>query len=390
MDNQEVADKKVYVRGLEGVSAGETTISYVDGTNGILVYAGYNIHEIAERVSFEEVAYLLWSQGEFPTQHQLEKFSHELMKNMHLPFEAVQIIKQMPNYAHPMAVLRTVVSMLGCLDPNAEEITGRNFEKKALALIGKVMTAVAVMYRVKKGERILEPDTDKSFAENFLYMFRGTWPDEEEARAFDTLLVLHADHGFNASTFSARVTTSTLSDVYSAVTTALGTLKGPLHGGANQKVMEMLLEIGSMEKVDEYIESMLNDKRKIMGFGHRIYKVEDPRALHLREWAQKLAKKRGHEHLYDMGRRIENVVLEKKGIYPNVDFYSAIVQNALDIPIEYYTCIFAAARTAGWVSHIKEQLEDNRLIRPTSRYEGRLDCKLVPLNERTEHHQENK
>lgn len=375
---------KEYVRGLEGVSAGSTKISYVDGINGILVYSGYNIHEIAERISFEETAYLLWhDHNELPSPHELEKFSHELIKNMHVPFEVVQIIKLLPEYSHPMAVLRTAVSAMGALDPDAERLVGTAFDKKCIDLIGKVMATVAAMKRVRDGEHILEPDIDKTFAENFLYMMTGRWPDAEEAKAFDTLLVLHADHGFNASTFAARVTTSTLADIYSALVSAISTLKGPLHGGANQRVMEMLKEIGTPDKVDEYIESMLNDKKKIMGFGHRIYKVEDPRAKHLRGWAETLAKKAGHEHLYQMAIHIEEIVLEKKGIYPNVDFYSAVVQNALGIPTDYYTCIFAAARTAGWVAHIREQLEDNKLIRPTSRYEGELYKKYIPLDERT-------
>ena len=381
MENTEVADKRVFVRGLEGVSAGETRISYVDGVNGILIYNGYNIHEIADKVSFEEIAYLLWY-NELPKERQLEKFSHELIKNMYLPFEIIQILKTFPNYAHPMAILRTLVSALGTLDPSAEELTGREFEKKATALLGRVMTMVAVMHRIKKGERILDPDSDKSFAENFLYMLRGKWPDTDEAQAFDTLLVLHADHGFNASTFSARVTTSTLSDIYSALTTAIGTLKGPLHGGANQRVEEMLEDIGHIDQVDDYINGMLNDKKRIMGFGHRLYKVEDPRAKHLRAWAEKLTKKSGKEDILKITKRIEEIVIEKKGIYPNVDFYSAVVQKSLGIPKEYYTTIFAAARTAGWIAHIREQLADNRLIRPTSRYEGLLDKKWVPIKDR--------
>jgi citrate synthase len=383
MKDKDIADKKVFVRGLEGVAAGETKISYVDGVNGLLVYSGYNIHEIAEKISFEEVAYLLWhDHDKLPNEREYERFSHELIKNMYLPFEAIQLIKQMPEYSHPMAILRTVVSLLGALDPDAEELSGKIFEKKAISLLGRIMTAIAVMYRVKTGQRILEADFDKSFAENFLYMMFERVPEEEEVRAFDTILVLHADHGFNASTFSARITTSTLSDIYSALTTAIGTLKGPLHGGANQKVLEMLQDIKSIDKVDEYIDNMLENKKKIMGFGHRVYKTEDPRARHLREWAEKLAKKKGHEKLYDIAKKIESIVIEKKGIYPNVDFYSAVVQNALGIPKEYYTTIFAASRTAGWIAHIREQLTDNRLIRPTSRYEGALDKKFIPLKDR--------
>jgi citrate synthase len=383
MKDQEIADKKGYVRGLEGVAAGETTISYVDGVNGILVYSGYNIHELAGRTSFEEVAYLLWHDHEdLPNERDLERFSHELIKNMHIPYEVVQLIKSMPDYSHPMAVLRTAVSALGCLDPSAEELSGRGFDKKAITLIARVMSIVAGMHRIKRGEPMLEPDIDRSFAENFLYMFRGTWPDEEEAKAFDTLLVLHADHGFNASTFSARVTISTLSDIYSGLTSAIGTLKGPLHGGANQKVMEMLSDIGNVDDVEEYIDSLLNEKKKIMGFGHRIYKTEDPRARHLKIWAEKLAAKRGQEKLFQIATRIEKLVMEKKGIHPNVDFYSAVVQYALDIPKEYYTTIFAASRTPGWIAHIREQLTDNRLIRPTSRYEGKLDKKWTAIGER--------
>lgn len=381
MENSRIADKKVIVRGLEGVSAGETEVSYVDGVNGILVYSGYNIHEIADKISFEECAYLLWH-NELPTAAQLDTFRHELVKNMYLPYEIIQIIKTLPDYSHPMATLRTLISSLGCLDPSAEELSGRQFEKKTISLLGRVMTAVAVMHRVKKGERILDPDSDKSFAENFLYMFSGQWPDTEQAEAFNSLLILHADHGFNASTFAARVTVSTLSDIYSALSTAIGTLKGPLHGGANQRVLEMLEDIGHVDQVEEYIHGMLADKKRIMGFGHRIYKVEDPRAKHLRHWADVLARKRGHEHLLDMANKIEKIVIEKKGIYPNVDFYSAVVQNALDIPKDYYTAIFAAARTAGWIAHIREQLADNRLIRPTSRYEGRLDKKWQPIADR--------
>lgn len=375
--------KKVFVRGLEGVSAGNTKISYVDGVNGLLVYSGYNIHEIAGKISFEECAYLLWHDHDvLPNERELELFSHELIKSMNLPFEITRLLKMMPNYAHPMAILRTVVSMLGALDPHAEVLTGRTFEKKAIALLGRIMTIVAAMYRIKNDLRLLEPDFDKSFAENFLYMFFDKSPSTDELQAFDTLLVLHADHGFNASTFSARVTTATLSDIYSALTTAIGTLKGPLHGGANQRVLEMLNDIDRVEDVEDYIDGMLDDKKRIMGFGHRVYKVEDPRAKHLRKWAEKLTNKSGNEKLFEIAHRIEKIVMDRKGIYPNVDFYSAVVQNALGIDKDYYTCIFAAARAAGWIAHIREQLTDNRLIRPTSRYEGALDKKFIPIDKR--------
>lgn len=383
MKNTEVSEKKPYVRGLEGVSAGSTKISYVDGVNGILVYSGYNIHEIAERVTFEEVAYMLWhDHDKLPNERQLERFRHALVKNMHIPFEVQQVIRAMPDYAHPMAVLRTAVSALGALDQTAEEITGKEFEKKAVGLLGRIPAIVAAMIRLKNGERVIEPDIDHTFAENFLYMIHEKWPTKDEARAFDTLLVLHADHGFNASTFSARVTTSTLSDIYSAITTAIGTLKGPLHGGANQKVIEMLKSIDHPDLVEEYIDGLLDQKQRIMGFGHRVYRTQDPRAKHLREWAEKMTKDSGNTHLYEIAMKIEQTVMDRKGIYPNVDFYSAVVQDALKIPTEFYTCIFAASRTAGWMAHIREQLTDNRLIRPTSRYEGALDKKFIPMDER--------
>ena len=375
----ESEQEKVYVRGLEGISAGETLVSYVDGVNGILVYRGYNIHEIADRISFDECIYLLW-EDDLPTEEERKHYTKHLIGEMKLPQEVIDILKIIPRSSHPMATLRTAVSALGTVDPHAEDISRESLKTKSFRLTGQVMAIVAAMYRIENNLPILEPDLCvDSVSANFLYLFNGRWPTAEEIKAVDSIFVLHADHGFNASTFAARVTTSTLSDIYSALTTAIGALKGPLHGGANQKVMEMLMDIGHTSKVKEYIEGMLNDRKKIMGFGHRVYKVEDPRAKHLRIWAEELTKQSGNEHLYQIAMEIEKIVIEKKGIYPNVDFYSAVVQHCLGIPKDYYTTIFAIARTPGWLAHVMEQHEDNRLIRPTSRYEGPMDNKYVPV-----------
>ncbi len=243
------------------------------------------------------------------------------------------------------------------------------------------MTIIADMYRVREGKSVVSPDPKLSLDANFLYMFRGTPPDAEEEEAFDNLLTLHADHGFNASTFSARVTAGTLADMHAALSSALGTLKGSLHGGANERVMAMLEEIDGVEMVESYIEGMRDDGQRIMGFGHRVYKVEDPRARHLRNWSERLCHRADMVHFYEISHRIEQVVLEKKGIYPNVDFYSASVQHALGIPREYFTAIFSASRTSGWLAHVMEQYADNRLIRPTSRYVGPWDLKVEPAAE---------
>lgn len=385
----EMSDQdKIYVRGLEGVSAGETMVSYVDGVNGILVYRGYNIHEIADKITFDECIHLLW-EGELPAAEDRAHYTKHIIGEMVLPYEVLELIRVLPKHSHPMSQLRTAVSALGAIDPNAEDICKESLKAKSFKLTGQVMAIVAAIHRIHNNLPVLSPDIDvDSISANFLYLFTGKWPTEEEINAIDSIFVLHADHGFNASTFAARVTTSTLADIYSAITTAIGTLKGPLHGGANQKVMEMLLDIGHTSKVKEYIEGMLNDKQKIMGFGHRIYKVEDPRAKHLRVWAESLTKAGGQKHLYDIAMEIEKIVVEKKGIYPNVDFYSAVVQNALGIPKDFYTTLFAVARTPGWLAHIQEQHEDNRLIRPTSRYEGTLNKKFVAMVNRKHKHKD--
>jgi len=379
----EQQQEKVVVRGLEGVAAAETGISYVDGVNGQLYYRGYNIDELACRTSFAETVYLLWY-GKLPSQREVFQFRSRLVSEMRLPTQIVTMIQQVPPNTHPMCVLRTMVSALAMFDPDAEDNCELAHERKAIRLTAQVPTIIADLHRTRSGKPVLSPDPNLGFAANFLYMLRGTPPDHEEEQAFDLTLMLHADHGMNASTFASRVTISTLTDMHSALTSAVGTLKGPLHGGANQRVMQMLHSIDNVGEVDSYIDGMLNDKQRIMGFGHRVYKCEDPRTRHLRKTSAHLCERAKVPHLYEISSRIVKVVFERKGIYPNVDFYSATVQHALQIPSEYFTAVFAAARTPGWIAHIREQLADNRLIRPTSKYTGRFDRKWAPVEQREE------
>ena len=379
MENSQ--EHRVPVRGLEGVVAGETRASYVDGVNGFLIYNGYDIHELAEKASFDEAVYLLWH-DKLPTRPELDGFRSRLVSEMRLPSQVISMIELAPAGAHPMDVLRTGISALSMFDPDSENLSVAASERKCVRLLAQMMTIIADMHRVRNQQPVLSPDPKLDIGANFLYMIRGEPPGEEEEQAFDHMLLLHADHGFNASTFAARVTAGTLSDMHAALTSALGTLKGPLHGGANERVMDMLDEIDNVGMVESYIEGMLNDGQRIMGFGHRVYKVEDPRARHLRRWSERLCHRADMSQLYEISHRIETVVLEKKGIYPNVDFYSATVQHALGIPREYFTCVFAASRTVGWLAHVMEQYADNRLIRPTSKYVGPWSRPLVPIAER--------
>ena len=375
------AQKKTPVRGLEGVVAGDTEISYVDGDNGELYYRGYHLDELAGKVSYEELVYLLWY-GKLPNRKELEAFGSMLMNNMKLPVEIVEIIRLAPPRYNPMVLLRTCQSALGLFDPDGGKISDDANMRKSVRILAQMAAIVAAMHRIENDEKVISPSAKMGFAENFLYMFTGKRPNKLDIQVFDCLLVLHADHGLAASSFAARVTVSTLAGMHSAITTALATLKGALHGGANTRVMKMLEEIDSPSSVKKYISSMLSDGRKVMGFGHRMYKVEDPRSRHLRKYSQKLASRPGVANLFEISKHIEKQVLEEKGIYPNIDFYSATVQHALGIPKEYFTCIFAVARTAGWIAHVLEQFADNRLIRPTSRYIGGYGHKFVPIENR--------
>jgi citrate synthase len=355
-------------RGLEGVVATTSSISsIIDDT---LTYVGYNIDDLAENASFEEVIYLLWHR-KLPTQPQLEELSKQLAENAALPQEVLDFLKMMPiQTVHPMAALRTLVSMLGLYDDEADLMDeGANF-RKAIRLQAKMPALVTAFARVRKGLEPVAPKKDLSFAANFLYMLSGKEPESIAEEAFNKALVLHADHELNASTFTARVCVATLSDVYSGVTSAIGALKGPLHGGANEAVMKMLTEIGSLENVEPYIRAKLDNKEKIMGFGHRVYRFGDPRAKHLREMSRKLTELTGEPELYEMSAKIESMVTGEKKLPPNVDFYSASLYHSLGIDHDLFTPIFAVSRVSGWLAHILEQYENNRLIRPRAEYTG--------------------
>lgn len=367
-------------KGLEGVVATQSAISsIIDDT---LTYVGYDIDDLANNASFEEVIYLLWHQR-LPKADELTELKQQLADNMSVPqavldhFKTYEIKK-----VHPMAALRTAVSMLGLFDEEAEVMNPEANYRKAIRIQAKIATLVTAFARVRSGQEPVAPKNDLSFAANFLYMLSGNVPADIEEEAFNKALVLHADHELNASTFTARVAVATLSDVYSGVTAAIGALKGPLHGGANEQVMKMLTEIGSVENVEPYINEKLANKEKIMGFGHRVYRKGDPRAKHLREMSQKLTKIRGEEKWYEMSIKIDEIVSGQKNLPPNVDFYSASVYHSLNIEHDLFTPIFAVSRTSGWLAHILEQYSNNRLIRPRAEYIGPGMQKYVPVNER--------
>lgn len=372
---------KVVIRGLQDVVAAETAISYVDGIRGKLFYQGYDIHDLAEQASYSEVVFLLW-EGRLPTRAERDRFRSEIVSEMRLPSQVVEMLKLTPPGSHPMAVLRTAVSMLANFDPDAEDNSPEANRRKAKRLLAQIPTIIADLHRVRSGLPLLSPDPNLDIAANFLYMMIGTPPGKLQRQAMDLIMVLLADHELNASTFTARVIASTLADMHAALAGAIGALKGPLHGGANQRVMEMLMQIPNVDMVRDYIAGMLENKQRIMGFGHRVYRTEDPRTVHLRKYSEMLCELNDQKQLYEISRRVEQAVMEAKGIYPNVDFYLAVVQHALKIPPEYFTAVFAAARTAGWIAHILEQYADNRLIRPTSKYIGELGRQFVPIDQR--------
>jgi len=376
MDNP----NRIVIRGLRDVAAAETKISFVN-PNGVLYYLGYNIDDLVEQVCYEEVVYLLLYNN-LPNKQQLDEFRASLVSEMNLPDPVIESIKATPKSCHPMEVLRTEVSHLSYYDFDYNDHSEAATKRRAMQLVAKVPTIVAFLQRARSNQQIVFPKDEFGFAENFLYMFRGTPADTEEKLAIDRFMTLHADHGFNASTFAARVTASTNSDMYSAITSAIGTLKGPLHGGACEKVMHMLDDINTEEEVEEYIQGMLDDQKKIMGFGHRIYKTEDPRTKHLRGIAENLCNRANTMDLYNLCNRIENVVYEKKKIFPNVDFYAAVTLDALGVPSEFFTPFFASSRTSGWVAHVIEQYEDAVLLRPSSQYVGDFGRTFVPIEKR--------
>lgn len=371
----------VAAKGLDGIVAARTTLSDVKGDIGQLIYCGYDINELAGKVSYEEVVFLL-HYGHLPNKKELAELKSRLVADRDLPQGVVDILKKFPKSTPPMHAIRTGISALGCFDPHADDDSMDANREKALKLIAQIPIITAYFHRRRQGKELLAPDPSLGEAANFLYLIDGEKPSQEKEKTMDLCYVLHADHGMNASTFSARVTIATLSDMYSAITTAIGTLKGPLHGGANEGVIKMLKEIGSLDKVDAYVADCLAQKKKIMGIGHRVYKTLDPRAPHLKRMAQILSAKLGEPKWIQMSERIAEIMLKEKHLNANVDFYSATVYYSLGIPTDLFTPIFAIARTAGWTAHIIEQLADNRLIRPQSEYTGPVGLKVVPLEQR--------
>ena len=368
--------------GLEGVVVAESEISYVDGQAGKLVYRGYPIEDLAEHSTFEETSVLLLD-GELPDPAALDEFAQHLAAERALESGVIDLLRAYPTEAEPMAVLRTAVSSLGLADPDAADNTPPATRRKAIRLIARFPTIVAAFERLRKGEEPVTPREDLSHAANFLYMLSGEEPEPEDARVLDVCLILHAEHGMNASTFSARVTAATLSDLHSALTSAIGTLKGPLHGGANQEVMKMLLEIEERGiQPAEYVRDKLARKEKVMGFGHRVYKTMDPRAPILRRFSKDLTARAGQSQWYTMSEELLEEMAAGKGIDPNVDFFSASTYYALGIPVDLFTPIFAIARVSGWCTHVEAQYAHNRLIRPRAKYVGKRDLSYTPISER--------
>jgi len=368
--------------GLEGVVATSSSICFINGDEGVLSYYGYNIHALAEHATFEETIYLLWN-GKLPNQSELSQLKSSLVAERELPNEVTDFLRTVPKSASPMDVLRTAVSMLSLYDPLARDnSTGANVQK-ATKLMAKVATLVTSYDRLRNGHEVVSGDPSLGYAANFLYTLTGKKPDDVMERVFDIALILHADHELNASTFAARVTAATLSDIYSAVTSAIGALKGPLHGGANEDVIRLLLATKSPDDAVQTVKDKLNNKIKIAGFGHRVYRTLDPRAIHLKKLSEELGKRTGQVELFDKSSRIEKTIHDLKGLNANVDFYSASTYYSLGIPIDLFTPIFAVSRMSGWTAHILEQYRNNRLIRPRADYTGAPDGqKWVVIDQR--------
>jgi citrate synthase len=373
-----------YRPGLEGIPVAQSRISYVDGKQGILEYCGIRIEELALKSSFLETAYLLiW--GELPTKEELEAFEHEIRYRRRIKYRIRDMMKCFPETGHPMDALQASAAALGLFYSKRALDNPAYIREAVVRLLAKIPTMVAAFKQMRKGNDPVKPNDDLSYSANFLYMLNEQEPDPLAAHVFDVCLTLHAEHTMNASTFSAMVTASTLTDPYAVVASAVGTLAGPLHGGANEEVLTMLEEIGSVENVRAYVEDRVQRKAKIMGFGHRVYKVKDPRAIILQQLAEQLFEKFGHDDYYDVALELERVVEEKlshKGIYANIDFYSGLVYRKLGIPTDLFTPIFAIARVAGWLAHWKEQLEANRIFRPTQVYTGAHGLPFTPIEQR--------
>lgn len=373
-------------KGLAGVVAADSSLSLVDGQVGSLIYRGYDIMDLGRKACYEEVVYLLWN-GALPNRDQLDTFRTALKAKRAIPSGVLETMHAIPNEAHPMAVLRTVISSLGLVDQGADDISLESARDKALRLTAVFPTIIATWERIRSNQNPIAPRNDLDLAANFLFMLTGTEPSQEAAKALDAYLVLLADHGFNASTFATRVTTGTLADVYSAITSGIGTLKGAAHGGANQKAMEQFIKAAQRGDIKAWFNEMHAQGKRIMGIGHRVYKVEDPRATILRPMAKTLAESSGKSKWYEIAAEIESLAqadaffVERK-LHTNVDFYSAIVLYMLDLPIDQFTCMFAMSRIAGWMAHVLEQLNDNRLIRPRANYIGPKELVFLPLEQR--------
>ncbi|WP_117170548.1 citrate synthase [Paraliobacillus sediminis] len=367
-------------KGLEGVIATESSISSI--IDDQLTYVGYKIDDLAEHSSFEEVVYLLWHKR-LPTQSELIKIQNELTSNMVIPDEVIKFFNMYDlSTIQPMAALRTAISLLGLSDPEVDIMEPKANLRKAIRLQAKISTVITAFSRIREGEEPISPKQGLSYAENFLYMLKGKEAQAIEVEAFNKALVLHADHELNASTFTARVCVATLSDLYSGVIAAIGALKGPLHGGANEQVMQMLTEIGEVDNAIPYIQEKLEKKEKIMGMGHRVYRTGDPRAKHLKKMSQQLTEVTGQSKWYEMSVKIEAYIKEEKGLPANVDFYSASVYHSLGIAHDLFTPIFAMSRTSGWLAHILEQYDNNRLIRPRAEYIGPISQPFIALQDR--------
>jgi citrate synthase len=373
-----------YKPGLEGIPATQSSISFVDGKQGILEYRGINIIDLAKHSTFLETSYLLiW--GSLPTEAELKDFEYEIRYHRRLKYRIRDMMKCFPESGHPMDALQACAAALGLFYSRRALDDPAYIRAAAVRLLAKIPTMVAAFQLMRKGNDPVQPRDDLDYSANFLYMLNEQEPDPLAAQIFDICLTLHAEHTINASTFSAMVTASTLTDPYAVVASAVGTLAGPLHGGANEEVIDMLEEIGTIENVEPYLDRCLEEKSKIMGFGHRVYKVKDPRATILQELAEQLFDKFGGDYYYDIAIALESAVADRlgqKGIYPNVDFYSGLVYRKLGIPTDLFTPVFAIARVAGWLAHWKEQLGENRIFRPTQIYTGTHDAPYVAIEKR--------
>ena len=377
---KEVSAEKA-ARGLKGIIAADTKICDVDGDEGKLVYRGYNIHDLAKKSSFEETAYLLFK-GELPNSQELSEFNKVLVHHREIEPQILTFLKSLPQHTPPMAALRSAISMSGVYDPTAEDDSPEaNFEK-SIRLTAEMTTIVAAIRRIQEGLEPVSPRQDLSHAANFMYMMNDKVPSVDAEKAMDLILILHAEHALNASTFAARVIAATLSDIYSSVTGAIGALKGSLHGGANTEVLKTLQEIGKVDNVVPYVEAVRSKKGKFMGFGHAVYKVEDPRAVHLKDLSRRLGIETGDTKLYDISLAMEQAVKASIHKNCNVDFYSASLQYYMGIPGDMFTCVFAASRIVGWCAHILEQLSDNKISRPSSNYLGPAERPYLNMDQR--------